>query len=760
VTGNGESRAREGPGSLSFGSPARSAPPHPTLRGDGVPTVTLAGDAGPQRYPLTLLPQHQELLAASAITPEVARRRGYVSADSKAQLGRYDFAGYQQRAPGLLIPLRRADGSVWGYQYRPDTPRQTKAGATVKYETPAGQRNGIDVPPHAAGALADPAVPLLVTEGTRKADAAVSHGLMCVALAGVWGWRGSNGHRGKLAVADWHDVALNGRRVILAFDSDVTRKPAVRKALAELANYLASKGVKAEYLHLPELGDGKCGLDDYIKAEGTEGIWELVRPELPALNNAALSTPRAVPSHLHTPPVWASGQDILARLVRDAGVWCGFTGEHRNAKLTYLAITSRILDDPVSIAVKGLSSSGKSYTISTMLRFFPDEAVITMTAMSERALIYMKDDFARRTLVLFEAVALREEREKTESNLTAYIVRSLLSEGEIRYPVAMRGPDGKMVTETITKKGPTNFIVTTTAASLHGENETRMLSLPTDDSAEQTRAIMASIAAGQRGEADFSEWHAYARWIAAGNRKVVVPYAAWLAGQIPPVAVRLRRDFRALLRLIETHAIMHQLSRATDHQGRIVATEADYLAVRELVADLISNAVGQAVSATVRETAGAVAELDAGEGVTVHHLAEHLGLERSTVQYRVTAAREKGYLVNAEDRRGRAARWRPGSPLPDDVVILPERIEGVNSHPDPLHTPPADAAPQASVGVDGGCEGVKQPRGDDRAVVADDIGSSQPGPCTRCGEVTHRYGDGGSPLCPTCQALAAQEAQP
>jgi hypothetical protein len=59
----------------------------------------------------------------------------------------------------------------------------------------------------------------------------------------------------------------------------------------------------------------------------------------------------------------------------------------------------------------------------------------------------MEDEFAHRTLVLFEAVALREEREKTESNLTAYIVRSLLSEGEIRYPVATRGAEGKMTTE-------------------------------------------------------------------------------------------------------------------------------------------------------------------------------------------------------------------------------------------------------------------------------------------------------------------------
>jgi 5S rRNA maturation endonuclease (ribonuclease M5) len=498
-----------------------------------------------------------------------------------------------------------------------------------------------------------------------------------------------------------YSKTLAGASVVIVADNDKPGIAHARKVAESLDGVAAS-------VRLARAREGKDVGDHLAAGYGVDDFIDL------ALNDAEndeQSHLRAVASHLHTLPSWASDQDILSRLECDMGVWCGFTGEHRNAKLVYLAITSRIFDDPVSVAVKGLSSSGKSYTVTAVLRFFPEEAVITMTAMSERALIYMKEDFAHRTLVLFEAVALREEREKTESNLTAYIVRSLLSEGEIRYPVAVRGDGGNIETRWIIKPGPTNMILTTTATSLHGENETRMLSLPTDDSAAQTTSIMKAIAAGQRIDADFSEWHAYARSIAAGNKNVVIPYAGWLAESIPPVAVRLRRDFRALLRLIEAHAILHQLNRATDEQGRIVATEADYLAVRELVADLISDAVGSAVSATVRQTTEAVAELDAGEGVTVHRLAEHLGLERSTVQYRVTAAREKGYLVNAEDKRGRAARWRTGNPLPDDVVILPPRIEGVNSDPGPLHTTLGDDAPQVSGGVDGGCEGVNQLHG-------------------------------------------------
>lgn len=135
---------------------------------------------------------------------------------------------------------------MWGYQYRPDKPRITKGAREkaaksgkpakpVKYESPGGQRNGIDIPPATREHLGDPAVPLWVTEGSRKADSAASAGLACVSLSGVWSWRGRNADGGKLAVADWQDIAVNGRRVVLAFDSDVATQPKVASALLELS---------------------------------------------------------------------------------------------------------------------------------------------------------------------------------------------------------------------------------------------------------------------------------------------------------------------------------------------------------------------------------------------------------------------------------------------------------------------------------------------------------------------------------------------
>jgi hypothetical protein len=396
--------------------------------------------------------------------------------------------------------------------------------------------------------------------------------------------------------------------------------------------------------------------------------------DLSGADGQTLYTPSAGVAQLHTLPDLASEQDILKAFAAALRV-CGVAGEDRNAKLIYLALTSRVLDESVSLAAKGVSSIGKSFTVEAALKFFPSEAYFEMTAMSERALVYSKDRFEHRTLVLFEAVALREQREKTESNLTAYFVRSLLSEGRIRYPVTVRDKEGNFTTKLIEKNGPTNLVLTTTATSLHGENETRLLSLPMNDTKAQTAAVMLQLARRSGGSVDFEPWHALQRWLEWAEHRVVIPYAEYLAREIPPVAVRLRRDFRAVLRLIEAHAILHQRTRDRDQLGRIVATDTDYLVIRDLVADLVSDGVGATVSPAMRETVEAVRALAFDdEGVTVNAVSVALKLDRSAAQRRLATARERGYLVNLEERRGRPARYAMGEPMPDELELLPRSL--------------------------------------------------------------------------------------
>jgi hypothetical protein len=252
-------------------------------------------------YGLAIFDQHAAMLAASMITPEHARARGYVSVDTKVRLELLKVTKAGRNVPGLLVPQLRIDGSTWGYQYRPDMPRE-RDGKPVKYETPVGQRNGIDVPPGVGPRLGDPAVPLWVTEGVKKADAGALAGLCIIALPGVWSRLGRNGHGGKVAVADWHDIALNGRRVVLAFDSDIVRKKSVRIALDQLAAYITGKDAAIEYMHLPDNGDGKTGLDDYLAEHTVDELRALVRPDPPEVvhDTADGYTPprnTAIPQH-------------------------------------------------------------------------------------------------------------------------------------------------------------------------------------------------------------------------------------------------------------------------------------------------------------------------------------------------------------------------------------------------------------------------------------------------------------------------------
>jgi Domain of unknown function (DUF3854) len=236
-------------------------------------------------FGLSLLAQHKELLRASAISPEVARARGYVSVTEKSRLEAAEFSPVQRRLPGLLIPVHGVTGEVVGHEYRPDTPRVTDAGKTLKYEKPTGSSNHLDVPPAVLPVLGDPRVQLWFTEGARKVDAAVTAGLCCVGVAGVYGWRGTDRDTGgKIALPDFESIALNDREVVIAFDSDVMTKPEVRKALSRFRTFLESRGARMLVCVFPG-EDGKVGLDDYLAAGGTrEALQSLPVPTLPDIS--------------------------------------------------------------------------------------------------------------------------------------------------------------------------------------------------------------------------------------------------------------------------------------------------------------------------------------------------------------------------------------------------------------------------------------------------------------------------------------------
>jgi DNA-binding MarR family transcriptional regulator len=401
-------------------------------------------------------------------------------------------------------------------------------------------------------------------------------------------------------------------------------------------------------------------------------------------------------------------KDVLALFAEEIGHL--IVGEEKNAKLLYLVGTSRLFDKAMHVAIKGPSSGGKSEIRKRVLDFFPPEDVISFTSMSEKALLYMPDDVAHKILSMGEAITGKEVE------FQDYLLRELMSEGKLRYPVVQK-ISGELVTRVIEKKGPVTFMVTTTRNKLNPENETRMLSLEVNDSEEQTRAVLGKVAEviGLNGEfvaADLQPWHDHQRWLAAGECEVIVPFAKTLSRLIKATrSVRLRRDFTQLLVTIQAHALLHRKHRERSN-GLIVATYDDYAAVRELMADVLATASELKLREAVVETVQAVEEAAQGcdpgaEGAEVRDIADKLGLDRTATYRRLKAAEEAGFIENLEPAKGRAGRYRltgetpvSGAELLPTVEALRQRCEAERrtAEPSRLRTP-ENARTAATVGL-------------------------------------------------------------
>jgi hypothetical protein len=218
----------------------------------------------------SLSPEHRAMLEGSGIAEDVIAARGYRTVRSFQELMLLGFVPHQSNVPGLLVPIYGPDGSISSHQYRPDRPRQNKAGKPVKYETPTGAKNRLDIPPTMRAKLADPGIPLWITEGVKKADVMASRGHLCAALPGVWCWKTKNEHGGSVVIGDLHQIPLKGRTCFVAYDSDAVEKVGVRKAEEGFAAFLRANGANVRIVRVPSGPNReKQGLDDFLVAGGT-----------------------------------------------------------------------------------------------------------------------------------------------------------------------------------------------------------------------------------------------------------------------------------------------------------------------------------------------------------------------------------------------------------------------------------------------------------------------------------------------------------
>lgn len=229
---------------------------------------------------------HRESLeVGSGIAPSIIEARGYDTVTKRSELARRGFGLHQRRVPAILIPLHHVKGGTPNrWQIRPDDPRKNKNGKPLKYEYVWGKAPILDCPPVELmrDCLNTPKAPIFITEGSKKADAAVSKEIPCLSLAGVYNWRGTNEHGVKVTISDLDEIDWKERPIYICFDNDVMWKEEVYWSLVRLSGILQRRDGIPYFVSLPP-GDDNKGLDDYLVNGGTkDGLFHLSGQELPA----------------------------------------------------------------------------------------------------------------------------------------------------------------------------------------------------------------------------------------------------------------------------------------------------------------------------------------------------------------------------------------------------------------------------------------------------------------------------------------------
>src|SRR5437899_952945 len=119
-------------------------------------------------------------------------------------------------------------------------------GHSVRYYQRGGTPPRLYIPARARVSLTDPTVPLLITEGERKALKANQEGVACIAVGGLWNWQTGGRPIADLDRIDWYE-----REAVIVPDSDVWTRPDLLQPVFALGNELEGRGAKVGALKLP-----------------------------------------------------------------------------------------------------------------------------------------------------------------------------------------------------------------------------------------------------------------------------------------------------------------------------------------------------------------------------------------------------------------------------------------------------------------------------------------------------------------------------
>jgi DNA primase len=277
---------------------------------------------------------------------------------------------------------------------------------------------------------------------------------------------------------------------------------------------------------------------------------------------------------------------------------CGMVGEETNKLVSYLAVTSRLLDAPLAILVQASSAAGKSALMEAVLALVPEEQQVQYSAMTGQSLFYMgESDLKHKVLAIVEEEgALR----------AAYALKLLQSEGVLT--IASTGKDattGRLITHQYRVEGPVMIFLTTTAIDLDEELLNRCLVLTVDEDRAQTQAIHQKQREAQTLEGLLAKHDRNELLTTHRNAQrllkpmlVVNPYARELT--FLDSQTRTRRDHMKYLTLIRSIALLYQYQRphkTATHRGQtleyIEVTKDDIAMANRLAHEVLGRSLDE-----------------------------------------------------------------------------------------------------------------------------------------------------------------------
>jgi len=331
----------------------------------------------------------------------------------------------------------------------------------------------------------------------------------------------------------------------------------------------------------------------------------------------------------------------------------GVVGERKNIAMYFCTIDSRLhlndegTDVTNALAMKnsGHFGSGKSHTLTVCTKLCPEDTYCMITNGSPKSLYHRKGGLKHQAFIVTEGFQFQENN--ADDSELVYSVRTLISEGQLKYSFVGKDDEGKQVTIEKKLDGPTSFITTTIMEKLEPQLEDRLFTIHPDEGVQQTKDIISMTALQKSGQFSGVDEKMICAWKEFHKSllpvRFVIPFAMKIADHInrnAMVPISTRRAFKRVLSVIQAVACSYQHQRKRTENRYIIAEVSDYYMALQIVSEAFRENMGQ----QDRKSEDRLVIIEETGKITPRTLVEKLGITASGLSQWTSKKVKEGIL--------------------------------------------------------------------------------------------------------------------